>query len=157
MNTKVCLDAVKEDAEELFKSGRFLCSEAVVSVIRAHIAPEALVAAASGFPGGAGGSRCMCGAVSGAVLCMGYLFGRTGPSNPQDPKSLRALALAHEVQAHFRERHKGVLCCHVHTKGMDTASGEHKAQCTRFTGEMAVKTAEIAARELGMETGGPEA
>jgi hypothetical protein len=41
-----------------------------------------------------------------------------------------------------------VLCCSVHTKGMDMASGEHKAQCIAFTGEMAGKAAEIIAREL---------
>jgi len=35
----------------------------------------------------------------------------------------------------------------VHTKGMDMASGEHKAQCVAFTGEMAAKTAEIIERE----------
>jgi len=34
---------------------------------------------------------------------------------------------------------------------MDMASGEHKAQCIRFTGEMAEKAAEIIVRELNIE------
>lgn len=87
---------------------------------------------------------------SGGVLCLGYFFGRTKPSTPGDPKSVNTLNLANELQQSFRENHKGVLCCHVHTKGMDMASGEHKAQCVLFTGEMAAKTAEIIARELNI-------
>ncbi|MHC6202152.1 C-GCAxxG-C-C family protein [Breznakiellaceae bacterium SP9] len=150
---KVNLRQVKEDAQALFAGGGFLCSEAVAAVIQKHIAPQmpdSLIAAASGFPGGVGRSRCLCGAVSGGVLCLGYLFGRTAPSAPDDPKSLKTLDLADELQTAFRAQHKGVLCCHVHTKGFDMAAGEHKSQCAVFTGEMAAKTAEIAARELGL-------
>ena len=151
---KVSLRKVREDAEQLFGRGGLYCSEAVVASIKENLAPEmpdALVAAASGFPVGVGRSKCMCGAVSGGVICIGYLFGRTKPSSPQDPKSLNALRLTHELQESFRGNHRGVLCCKVQTQGMDMASGEHKAQCVAFTGEMAEKTAEIAARELNIE------
>jgi C_GCAxxG_C_C family probable redox protein len=141
---------VRDDAEEYFRSGGFYCSEAIVASVRDNIAPEmpiALIAAASGFPVGVGKSKCMCGAVSGGVLSLGYMFGRTEPSSPADPLSQRALAAANELQQAFRDSHK-VLCCSVHTRGMDMASGEHKAQCIAFTGEMAAKTAEIIVREL---------
>ena len=144
---------MKSDAEELFRSGGLYCSEAVVSSIRKNIAPEMpmeLVAAASGFPVGVGRSKCMCGAVSGAVICLGYLFGRTKPSSPADPKSQNCLRLTNELQESFRQNHRNVLCCHVHTKGMDMASGEHKNQCISFTGEMAAKVAEITVRESGI-------
>lgn len=147
---------VKDDAEELFRSGGFYCSEAVVASIRKNIAPAMpveLIAAASGFPVGVGRSKCMCGAVSGAVISIGYLFGRCEPSSPADPKSQTCLKLANELQESFRNNHKGVLCCHIHTHGMDMASGEHKNQCIAFTGEMAAKTAEIALRELGGDDG----
>lgn len=153
MTKELSIKKVKADAEELFRKGGFYCSEAVVASIRGNMAPdmpEALIAAASGFPVGVGRSKCMCGAVSGAVISLGYLFGRTEPSSPADPKSQNCLKLANELQESFRKNHKGVLCCSVHTQGMDMASGEHKAQCVAFTGEMAAKTAEIAARELGI-------
>jgi C_GCAxxG_C_C family probable redox protein len=151
MERNVNVQQVKDDAEAFFRSGGFYCSEALVASIRKNIAPEmpeTMIAAASGFPIGVGRSKCMCGAISGAVLCLGYFFGRTQPSSPKDPKSQNSLNLANELQEGFRENHKGVLCCHVHTKGMDMASGEHKNQCVAFTGEMAAKTAEIVAREL---------
>lgn len=142
------ISKVQQDAEEYFRNGNFYCSEAIVASVRDNLAPEMpaeLIAAASGFPVGVGRSKCMCGAVSGGVLAIGYVFGRTEPSTPQDPKSVRALEAANELQQAFRDSHR-VLCCSVHTRGMDMASGEHKAQCVAFTGEMAAKTAEIITR-----------
>jgi C_GCAxxG_C_C family probable redox protein len=144
------VEAVRNDAEKLFRSGGFYCSEAVVASIRKNLAPEMpkeLISAASGFPVGVGKSKCMCGAVSGAVICMGYFFGRTKASSPKDPKSEKCLKLTNEVQQSFRNNHRGVLCCSIHTRGMDMASGEHKEQCISFTAEMAAKTAEIILRE----------
>lgn len=144
------IEKVRADAEEFFRTGGFYCSEAIVASVRKNLAPEmpeALIASASGFPIGVGRSKCMCGAVSGAVICLGYFFGRTAPSTPTDPVSQNCLKLANELQESFRQNHKGVLCCSVHTKGMDMASGEHKAQCVSFTGEMAAKLAEIVLRE----------
>ena len=105
----------------------------------------------SGFPLGVGMSKCMCGAVSGSVIALGYFFGRSAPSTPADPKSVNAIRLAGEAQKNFRDAHKGVLCCHVHIKGMEMGSEEHKSQCEGFTGEMAAKAAEIIARELNIE------
>lgn len=154
MLQKISIEKVRTDAEKLFRSGGFYCSEAIVASIRENLAPdmpEELIASASGFPVGLGRSKCMCGAVSGAIICLGYIFGRTQPTSPTDPKSQNCLKLANELQTSFRDNHKGVLCCSVHTKGMDMASGEHKNQCVSFTGEMAAKTAEIASRELGIE------
>ncbi|MDR2658712.1 MAG: C-GCAxxG-C-C family protein [Spirochaetaceae bacterium] len=154
MEKTISLKKTREEAERLFREGGFYCSEAVVASIRATIAPEmpeALIAAASGFPLGVGMSQCICGAVSGSVIALGYFFGRTLPSTPADPKSVNAVKLAGEVQKSFRDAHKGVLCCHVHIKGMELGSDEHKSQCEGFTGEMAAKTAEIIARELHIE------
>ncbi|MDR2518109.1 MAG: C-GCAxxG-C-C family protein [Spirochaetaceae bacterium] len=150
MKKEISIAQVKHDAEEVFRIGGFYCSEAIISSVRKNIdpaMPEALISAGSGFPIGVGRAKCMCGAVSGAVVCLGYFFGRTTPTTPTDPKSAKTMELAFELQEAFRKQHKGVLCCHVHTKDMDMASGEHKAQCVAFTGEMAAKTAEIIARE----------
>lgn len=150
MSQTINIAKIRADAEALFNQGAFLCSEAIVASIRENMAPdmpEAMIATASGFPGGVGRSKCICGAVSGAVLCLGYFFGRTEAA---DPKIQRCLALADELQESFRTNHKGVLCCHIHTAGLDMAKGEHRPQCAAFTGEMAAKTAEILARELNL-------
>lgn len=150
MKKEVSIRQVQYDAEEVFRIGGFYCSEAIVSSIRKNIDPSmpvGLVSAASGFPIGVGRSKCMCGAISGAVIALGYFFGRNEPG----PASDKCMELAYELQESFRQNHQGTLCCHIHVKGMDLSSGEHKKQCVSFTGEMARKTAELIAREFKLK------
>lgn len=150
MKTEIDIQKVRDDAEELFRTGQFYCSEAIVSSIRSNFdpnMPEEIIAMAGGFPVGIGKSKCVCGAVSGGVMTIGYFFGRTKGSNPTDDKSVKTLKLAAELHDWFKERNK-VLCCRILTQGMDMASGEHKMQCVRFTGEIAEKAASIIVREL---------
>ena len=149
MRLEIDPEKVKRDAEELYRSGQFYCSEAIVSAIRDNFRlemPEEMVAMASGFPVGIGKSKCVCGAVSGGVMCLGYVFGRSRGSTPKDPRSVKTLQLAGELHDWFREKNL-VLCCRVLTRGMDMASGEHKDQCVRFTGEIAETTARMIVRE----------
>ncbi|MCD4711982.1 MAG: C-GCAxxG-C-C family protein [Clostridiales bacterium] len=152
IHVKIEIDAkkVREDAEALFAAGQFYCSEAIVSAIRSNFdpsMPEELIAMASGFPVGIGKSKCVCGAVSGGVMSIGYFFGRTKVSDPSDERSVKTLKLAAELHDWFKENNK-VLCCKILTQGMDMSSGEHKKQCVRFTGDIAEKAAEIIVREL---------
>jgi C_GCAxxG_C_C family probable redox protein len=149
MKNEVSIQKIRKDAEESFRKGDFFCSEAIVSSIKNNFEipmPDEMIAMASGFPIGIGKSKCVCGAVSGGVMCLGYFFGRTTGG---DSKVQNALKLANELQESFKNNHK-VLCCKVLTHGMDMASGEHKAQCISFTGEIAERAAQIIVRELGL-------
>jgi C_GCAxxG_C_C family probable redox protein len=150
---EISIKKVQYDAEEVFRIGGFYCSEAIISSVRKNIDPNMpleLVSAGSAFPVGVGRAKCLCGAISGGVVCLGYFFGRTKPTS-QGTDSEKCMALTYELQESFRNNHKGTLCCHIHVKGMDLSSGEHKKQCVAFTGEMAAKTAEIIARELNLK------
>jgi len=154
MKKEVSIKQVRYDAEEVFRIGGFYCSEAIVSAIRKNFDPSMpaeLIKAASGFPIGVGRSRCMCGAISGAIIALGYFFGSSDSNSTKDGKNQKCMELAYEVQESFRKNHQGTLCCHIHVKGMDLLSGEHKKQCVAFTGEMSAKTAEVIARELGLK------
>jgi C_GCAxxG_C_C family probable redox protein len=149
MKERVSINKIKRDAEELYRKGDFFCSEAIVYSIKENFEldmPDEMIAMASGFPVGIGKSKCVCGAVSGGVMALGYFFGRTKGG---DPKVQNTLKLANELQESFKSNHK-VLCCKVLTHGMDMGSGEHKEQCIAFTGEIAEKTAQIIVRELGL-------
>ncbi len=149
MKDKVSIKKIRQEAEELYRQGQFFCSEAIVFSIKENFEldmPDEMVAMASGFPVGIGKSKCVCGAVSGGVMTLGYFLGRTKPG---DPKVVKTLELANELQESFKNNHK-VLCCKVLTHGMDMSSGEHKEQCVAFTGEIAEKTASIIVRELNL-------
>lgn len=147
MKKEVSIKKIREDAEKLFREGKFYCSEAIVSSIKNNFEldiSDKMISMASGFPVGVGKSKCICGAVSGGVLSVSYFFGR---EEGGDPKVERNLKLVNELQKSFKDEN-GVLCCSVLTKGMDMASGEHKEQCISFTGQVAEKAAEIIVREL---------
>ena len=144
------LKDIYETAGNQFRKGDYFCSESIVSTIRQFIdpdMPESMISVASGFPVGVGRQKCMCGAISGGVICLGYFFGRTKGG---DPKVNKTLELTAELHNKFTQMNK-VACCKILTKGMDMASGEHKEQCIKFTSEMAVETVKIIAREKGME------
>lgn len=149
MVKEVSISKIKNDAEKMFRDGKFYCSEAIVYSIKNNFKldiSDKIIAMASGFPVGVGKSKCMCGAVSGAIMSLSYFFGREKGGDPKVEKNLK---LANELQQSFKDNHK-VLCCKVLTKGFDMGSGEHKEQCISFTGEMAEKTAEIIVRELNL-------
>ena len=153
MNVKseVSVPKITKDAEELFRNG-FFCSEAVVSSIRSNFeidVPEVVISMASGFPVGIGRSKCLCGAVSGGVMAIGLVFGRTVQKDPQVEETMR---LSKELHDWFKEASgKNALCCRILTKEFDMGQGEHKEQCVRFTGMVAGKVAEMIIREKGLK------
>lgn len=133
------ISEVRESAQNYYANGDFYCSEAVVKSVLDGLnityAPE-IIAAASGFPVGIGGAECLCGAISGGIMAIGYVFGRTEPKSPRVSKAMDLSKQLHEL---FVKRNK-CTCCRVLTKGMTKGSAEHMAQCVRFTGEVAEDT-----------------
>lgn len=150
MNKIIDLEKIKTIAENYYRNGDFYCSEAIVKTIKDEFAlpiSDDVIAMASGFPVGIGGSGCTCGAVAGGVMTIGLFFGRT---QPKDTKVDKTMALSKELHDTFKDKHK-CTCCRVLTKDMTLGSPEHMEQCIRFTGEVALDTAKIIVRELGLE------
>lgn len=150
MKTEVSINKIGTDAETLHRNGEFYCSEAIVSSIKDNFEidmPDEMIAMASGFAVGIGKTKCVCGAISGGIMCLGYFFGRT---KGKDAKIEKMHILAGELVNSFKENHK-VLCCKVHTNGLIMGSPEHKQQCVSFTGEIAEKAAQIIIRELDIK------
>lgn len=154
MKKIIDINQVEQDAMQLYTDGKFYCSEAIIYSIRTHIAPDMpleMIGAASGLGYGIGNSACACGAVTGGVITLGYFFGRSMPGTPYDDDIVRVLALANELQQHFRDLNNKVLCCYIHTKKFDVSKGEQRGQCAQFTGQMARKVAQIIVRELNLD------
>jgi len=149
MVKEIDLTAIKEEAAKHYTDGNYYCSEAIVATISNHFQagiPIEAIAMASGFPIGIGGAKCICGALPGGVICIGYFFGRTAP---KDAKVNKAMELSKELHNFFASNHV-VLCCSILTKDMKLGSDIHKKKCADITGEIAEKTAEIIARELNI-------
>lgn len=119
------------EAEQLYRSGKYHCAEAVLEVARRHFAPglpESIVGTVSGFGGGSS-SGCICGAVSGGTVALGLVLA--------DKKE--TTHLTKELHAWFKEKY-GVTCCKVIRQ-------THKGVCPVLTGEVAGKVAEMLGRK----------
>lgn len=117
------------EAEQLYRSGKYHCAEAVLEVVRRHFAaelPESIVGTVSGFGGGSS-SGCICGAVSGGTVALGLVLA--------DKKE--TTHLTKELHTWFKEKY-GVTCCKVIRQ-------THKGACPVLTGEVTGKVAEMLA------------
>ena len=113
-------------AREYFNNG-YSCSESIIMELADKgVVPRELLSLATPFSGGIG-SGCLCGAIAGAQLVIGYLFGR---ENNQGNNNI-ARALAKEFMDEFKKKHR-VTCCRILTSGLDMASPERKAHCTNM-------------------------
>jgi C_GCAxxG_C_C family probable redox protein len=143
------LEKMREKAESYYLSGDFYCSEAVLKVILENFStglPDDVVALATGFPHGGGGSGCICGALVGGTMALGMLFGRKAAKD--DDRVKKTMALTKELHDIFKKNHKNT-CCRVLTKNLAYDSPERKQQCARTAAEVTVETAKIIIREKG--------
>ncbi|HEX2999760.1 MAG TPA: C-GCAxxG-C-C family protein [Armatimonadota bacterium] len=131
-------------AEELYRSGQFLCSEAVFVVANEFLGrpvSDEIVRLASGFPVGMGTAGCACGALTGGVMALGLKYGRTQPG-AATPGMFEA---ARELHDRFIAR-RAHVCCRQLIRHFQFGSPEHLEQCIAITGEVAADVVEILAR-----------
>ena len=99
-----------EKAKRLFKEGGYNCCQAVVLAYNDvfEISDEVAAAMSSGFGGGLGRMREVCGSVSGMVMLAGLMR----PANDPSVKEWRTAnyALVQEMAAEFREVNGSIVC-----------------------------------------------
>lgn len=116
-------------AAEFFNQG-YSCSESIIMwAIEEGLLPEEVLPCATSFSGGMS-SGCLCGAIAGSQMVIGYLYGR----NNKFGNDVVARAKAKEFIQKFTEKYKAT-CCRVLTRGMDMASAERKAHCANMVEE----------------------
>ena len=137
-------NAVRAEAEDLYRSGKLLCSEAIVHTFNEALGgplPQEAVKMSSGFPVGMGvlgTGGCTCGALSGGVMVLGLVYGRATPGGE-----------APQVLDKARELHDWFLtCCRALIRQLEFGSDEHIDQCVRFTGDVAERLAQMLNRDL---------
>lgn len=132
------LDKVQENAEQLFRSGKYFCSEAVLQTINELLGKPYdpnVVKLASGFPIGMGKAQCLCGAVSGGQMALGMVYGRVEGEPMQD----KMFDISKNLHDYIKDEYKST-CCRVITKdwqGDDFKSPERKNHCITITGKVA--------------------
>ena len=149
MNRTIDVNACREDGVWIFHNG-YTCSESVIYAIDKHfdlgMGTDA-IAMSSGFPWGLGGGGCLCGAVAGSAMCLGYAFGRRQPG---DPCIDRCFVLTQEFHDRFKKEF-GATCCRALLRGMDRNAPERKERCARQVVFAIETVAEILQRELAKD------
>lgn len=117
----------KNEAVKNFKEG-YSCSESVVKAAAdLGLVPQEMVSVATSFSGGMS-SRCVCGALAGAQMIIGFLHGKLKDNTARD--------LAKELYSRFTSIHK-VACCKVLSSGFkDFHSPERKAHCVNMVADV---------------------
>ncbi|WP_123054155.1 C-GCAxxG-C-C family protein [Clostridium sp. JN-1] len=132
------LDKVQANAEELFRSGTFFCSESVVQTINELLGKpydNNIVKLASGFPIGMGKSGCLCGAVSGGQMTLGMVYGKVKGQSMNEKMFKKSKALHDYIKDEYKS-----TCCRVITRewaGDNFKSQERKNHCITITGKVA--------------------
>lgn len=122
---------MKEKALNYYKQG-YSCSESVVhAAMDEGLCDKNLLAVSTAFSGGMS-SGCLCGAVAGAQMVIGYNYGKANSKENEES----ARAKAKEMVEEFKKNHKAT-CCKVLTAGLEFGSPERKQNCTLLVGECA--------------------
>ena len=132
---------IRDRARNLYESRQLLCTEAVVVALNqglgGGLTQAQAIAVAAPFSEALGGSGCLCGALSGAVMASGLLLGKEHPYRFR--KDIRSCAC--ELHQAFRASH-GAVCCRVLSNKFRQDKKAHFRQCAGLT----AGAAELAAR-----------
>ena len=149
MVQSVSLEQLRKDAVDIFHNG-FACSESVIYSIRKNFEldmSDDAFAMSTGFPWGLGGAGCLCGAVAGGTMCIGYVFGRRKPGEPAGECHKLTNEFADAITAKF-----GATCCgRLIAPYGDRNSPERKSFCTERVEFAVTEAAKIIAREKGIK------
>jgi C_GCAxxG_C_C family probable redox protein len=106
------------------------CSEAILQVFNKELdlrLNDAALKMATGFGAGLGASKCCCGSLTGAVLVLSAVKGRTSAESDVE----EIFALTQELHNNFKQKYKAT-CCRILTKSVIWGEPEHHQQCERF-------------------------
>ncbi len=127
-------------ARARYKEG-YNCAEAVLRAFREELnldLDDNAIKIATGFGGGFGQAGCACGALSGAVMVLSLLQGRTSADQSREAIYTSAREFHNIFAGHF-----GATCCRALNRNK-YGTPEQKSTCYRITGE----TAELLAQYL---------
>ncbi|MFI3172080.1 MAG: C-GCAxxG-C-C family (seleno)protein [Eubacteriales bacterium] len=150
MVTQLNLQKVKETADDVFRNG-FTCGETVVFTLNKEYElglPDSVISLASGFPFGFGDGGNLCGAVAGATMMLGHVFGR---STPGDPKFQKCLDVTRELNEYIISNKQTVICPD-YIKDYEFATPERKDVCSDLLFTVIDAFAMIMEREYNVTT-----
>ena len=135
-------EAVEQTAKTFFASGGYHCAESMLLAFSEALGVPVDLRYVSGFGGGLGQSRCLCGAVNGASVFLGLILSedresrqaRGGGRDHQDPSQVDQAI--QRLEALFKQRYRA-NCCKWLTRKIEWGTPAHLEHCVSLTGETA--------------------
>jgi C_GCAxxG_C_C family probable redox protein len=129
---KIC-EKVGGRAAVLFATRQLWCAPALLVAVnrglKGELSDDLAIRLSAGLGEGLGGSGCLCGSISGAVMALGLFLGNGRLSPSGDRLVLAASRTLHHL---FKERY-GSTCCRVLIKNLKRGSNEHYRSCAERT------------------------
>jgi len=141
---------VEKKASALFDSGMF-CAESVLAAVAEYrgISSPLIPKIATGFCSGLSRTNSMCGAVTGGILALSMIYGRSTPSEKVEPAYEKVKQFLNE----FEKQNGSLMCegligCNLETdKGMKEFRKKGlRKKCSGFTGYAAGLVVELTAQ-----------
>lgn len=148
MVEQVSLKEMLDAATENFTTG-FMCSESVLDVLNRFYdlgINEEAIALSTGFPYGFGDGGNVCGAVAGATMALGKVFGRTVKG---DPAYQKCIEVVRELNDEVAKTYKTSICPEL-IKDYEFKDPDRKVFCTGIVHECIKAFAKIMQRECGV-------
>lgn len=141
-NIKQSPEKVKELAFNSIASRRYQCAESIVLAFSEVLGFPADLRYVSGFGGGLGDTKCVCGAYNGSVVVLNLLYGNDKREERDESLiygTYKALDRAiQKFEQAFKATYK-TACCKVLTRDVEWHSPAHGEHCANLT----ANTAEI--------------
>lgn len=127
-------DRLTRRAEQHFKEGYNCCESLIKSCIEIFELklPEDVYLMGKFFREGVGGSGCICGALAGGIMMLGYITGPNGGG----------VEIAEKYRIGFIEKF-GSSCCRVIRKKQSVSGRFRNRECRAMTGHAAGAVAEV--------------
>lgn len=132
---------VDDIAKGYFKQGLNCAESVLLAFMDTHEIdlPKEAITMATGFGGGIGHTKNMCGAISGAVMALGLAKGRQNPLEKETPRD-RALELRQvypsfaEIVKEVEEKYGTLICAEMSAPHGDFDGKERKRSCQDIIG-----------------------
>lgn len=146
MNKEVSsIPGVVEDSVEYFRNGLY-CSEAILKAFNEHYKlglTDEFLKIATGFGAGLGASKCCCGSLTGGVMVLSLVTGRSS----KEESETQAFDVVNALHDRFKKTF-GATCCRVLTKPVEWGTPEHHEYCVRFVRGASEMTEDILRENL---------
>lgn len=147
MVERVNLKKMLDEATEDFTTG-FMCSETVIDVLNRNYdlgMSDDAIAMSTGFPYGFGNGGNVCGAVAGATMALGKVFGR----KEKGASTTQILQLVRELNEDVAKKYGSSICPEI-IKEYKFADPDRKTHCTGLVHEVIRSFARIMERECNV-------